>query len=155
MQAKSALDAKELPEASGSNYPQPFRGRVAGRHRRRLGDAFGLKNFGVNLTRLDPGSESSMRHWHARQDELVYVLEGEVTLVTDAGRQKLGPGMTAGFAAGSGDAHQLVNESGRPAWYLEIGDRTAGDEVTYSDVDMAARSIAGQWVFLHKDCKPY
>jgi uncharacterized cupin superfamily protein len=146
-----AFDPKELPEQSTSGYPEPYKSRVAGRHRRRLGDAAGLTNFGVNLTRLDPGAESSMRHWHAKQDEFIYVLEGEVTLVTDAGRQKLGPGMAAGFPAGKADGHQLVNESDKPASYLEIGDRTPGDGATYSDVDLAARVVEGRWVFTRKD----
>jgi len=150
-----AFDPKDLPEQSSTGYPQPYKARVAGRHRRRLGDAAGLKNFGVNLTRLDPGTESSMRHWHARQDEFIYVLEGEVTLVTDAGRQKLAPGMAAGFPAGRADGHQLVNETKKPALYLEIGDRTPGDGATYTDVDMAARVVDGKWVFTHKDGSAY
>ena len=150
-----ALDPKDLPEQSTTGYPEPYKSRVAGRHRRRLGDAAGLKNFGVNLTRLDPGAESSMRHWHAKQDEFVYVLEGEVTLITDAGRQKLAPGMAAGFPAGKADGHQLVNETNRPVLYLEIGDRTPDDGATYSEVDMAARMIDGKWVFIHKDGSPY
>jgi uncharacterized cupin superfamily protein len=150
-----AFDPKDLPEQSSTGYPEPYKSRVAGRHRRRLGDAAGLKNFGVNLTRLDPGTESSMRHWHAKQDEFIYVLEGEVTLVTDAGRQKLTPGMAAGFPAGRADGHQLVNETKKPALYLEIGDRTPGDGATYSDVDMAARLVDGKWVFTHKDGSPY
>ena len=150
-----AFDPKDLPEQSSTGYPEPYKGRVAGRHRRRLGDAAGLKNFGVNLTRLDPGTESSMRHWHAKQDEFIYVLEGEVTLVTDAARQKLTPGMAAGFPAGRADGHQLVNETKKPALYLEIGDRTPGDGATYSDVDMAARLVDGKWVFTHKDGSPY
>jgi uncharacterized cupin superfamily protein len=150
-----AFDPKDLPEQSSTGYPEPYKGRVAGRHRRRLGDAAGLKNFGVNLTRLDPGAESSMRHWHAKQDEFIYVLEGEVTLVTDAARQKLTPGMAAGFPAGRADGHQLVNETKKPALYLEIGDRTPGDGATYSDVDMAARLVDGKWVFTHKDGSPY
>ena len=150
-----AIDPAQVPEQSTTGYPEPYKTRVAGRHRRRLGDAAGLKNFGVNLTRLDPGAESSMRHWHAKQDEFIYVLEGEVTLVTNAGRQKLGPGMAAGFPAGKADGHQLVNETGRPALYLEIGDRTPEDGATYSDVDMAARMIEGKWVFTHKDGSPF
>jgi uncharacterized cupin superfamily protein len=150
-----ALDPAQVPEKSTSGYPEPYKTRVAGRHRRRLGDAAGLKNFGVNLTRLDPGSESSMRHWHAKQDEFIYVLEGEVTLVTDAGRQKLTPGMAAGFPAGKADGHQLVNESAKPVLYLEIGDRTPEDGATYTDVDMAARMIGGKWVFTRKDGSPY
>jgi len=150
-----AIDPAQVPEQSTTGYPEPYKTRVAGRHRRRLGDAAGLKNFGVNLTRLDPGAESSMRHWHAKQDEFIYVLEGEVTLVTNAGRQKLGPGMAAGFPAGKADGHQLVNETGRLALYLEIGDRTPEDGATYSDVDMAARMIEGKWVFTRKDGSPF
>ncbi len=150
-----ALDPKDLLEQSSTGYPEPYKSRVAGRHKRRLGDAAGLKNFGVNLTRLDPGAESSMRHWHAKQDEFIYILEGEVTLVTDSGRQKLTPGMTAGFPAGKADGHQLVNETGKPVLYLEIGDRTPEDGATYSEVDMAARMVEGKWVFTHKDGSPY
>jgi uncharacterized cupin superfamily protein len=150
-----AFDPKELPEQSSTGYPEPYKSRVAGRHRRRLGDHAGLKNFGVNLTRLDPGAESSMRHWHAKQDEFIYVLEGEVTLVTDSGRQKLSSGMAAGFPAGRPDGHQLVNETAKPALYLEIGDRTPEDGAAYSDVDMAARMIEGKWVFTHKDGSPF
>jgi len=150
-----ALDPAQVPEQSTTGYPEPYKARVAGRHRRRLGDAAGLANFGVNLTRLDPGAESSMRHWHAKQDEFIYVLEGEVTLVTNAGRQKLTPGMGAGFPAGKADGHQLVNETGKPVLYLEIGDRSSGDGATYSDVDMAAHMVDGKWVFTHKDGSPY
>ena len=150
-----AFDPKELPEQSTTGYPEPYRARVAGRYRRRLGDAAGLKNFGVNLTRLEPGAESSMRHWHTRQDEFIYVLEGEVTLVTDAGRQKLAPGMAAGFPAGKADGHQLVNETSRPVLYLEIGDRTPDDGASYSDADLAAHMVGGKWVFTHKDGSPY
>ena len=146
-----AFDPKDLPEVSTTGYPEPYKSRVAGRHRRRLGDHAGLKNFGVNLTRLDPGAESSMRHWHAKQDEFIYVVEGEITLVTDAGRQRLGPGMAAGFPAGKADGHQLVNETKAPALYLEIGDRTPGDSATYSDVDLVARMVDGKFVFTRKD----
>jgi len=150
-----AFDPKDLPEQSTTGYPEPYKARVAGRYKRRLGDAAGLANFGVNLTRLDSGAESSMRHWHAKQDEFIYVLEGEVTLVTDSGRQKLMPGMAAGFPAGKADGHQLVNETRKPALYLEIGDRTPGDGATYTDVDMAARLVDGKWVFTHRDGSPY
>ena len=150
-----AFDPKDLPEQSTTGYPEPYKSRVAGRHKRRLGDAAGLKNFGVNLARLEPGAESSMRHWHSKQDEFIYVLEGEATLVTDAGRQKIKPGMAAGFPAGKPDAHQLVNETKKPVLYLEIGDRTPGDGANYADVDMAARAVDGKWVFTHKDGSPY
>ena len=150
-----ALDPAQVPEQSITGYPEPYRSRVAGRHRRRLGDAAGLANFGVNLTRLDPGAESSMRHWHAKQDEFIYVLEGEVTLVTDVGRQKLKAGAAAGFPAGKADGHQLVNETDKPVVYIEIGDRTPGDGVSYSDVDMAARMIDGKWVYTRKNGSPF
>jgi uncharacterized cupin superfamily protein len=150
-----AFDPKDLPEQSSSGYPEPYKTRVAGRHKRRLGDHAGLKNYGVNLTRLDPGAESSMRHWHTKQDEFIYVLEGEVTLVTDAGRQKLKAGMAAGFPAGKADGHQLVNETSKPVLYLEIGDRTPGDGATYSEADLAAKLVDGKWVFTHKDGSPY
>ena len=150
-----AFDPKELPETSSTGYPEPYKSRVAGRHRRRLGDHAGLKNFGVNLTRLDPGAESSIRHWHAKQDEFIYVLEGEITLVTDAGRQKLRPGMAAGFAAGKPDGHQLVNETDKPVLYLEIGDRTPGERAVYPDDDLAAHMADGKFVFTHKDGSPF
>ena len=150
-----AFDPRDLPETSATGYPEPYKSRVAGRHRRRLGDHAGLKNFGANLTRLDPGAESSMRHWHVKQDEFIYVLEGEITLVTDAGRQKLTPGMAAGFPAGKADGHQLVNETRKPALYLEIGDRTPDDSASYPDVDLAVRMVDGKWVFTRKDGSPF
>jgi uncharacterized cupin superfamily protein len=150
-----AFDPRDLEEVAATGYPEPFRSRVAGRHRRKLGDHAGLKNFGVNLTRLDPGSESSMRHWHEKQDEFIYVIEGELTLVSEAGRQKLRPGMAAGFPAGKADGHQLINETDRPALYLEIGDRMPGDSASYPDVDLAVRMIDGKWVFSRKDGTPY
>jgi len=150
-----AFDPKDLPETSSTGYPEPYKSRVAGRHRRRLGDHVGLKNFGVNLTRLDPGAESSMRHWHMKQDEFIYVVEGEITLVTDAGRQKLRAGMAAGFPAGKADGHQLVNETDKPVLYLEIGDRTPDDSASYPDIDLAVRMVDGKWVFTHKDGSPF
>jgi len=150
-----AFDPKDLPEQSSTGYPEPYKSRVAGRHRRRLGEHAGLKNFGVNLTRLDPGAESSMRHWHMKQDEFIYILEGELTLVTDAGRQKLASGMAAGFPAGKADGHQLVNETKKPALYLEIGDRTPEDSASYPDVDLAVRMVEGKWVFTRKDGSPF
>src|SRR5437879_4094557 len=128
----------DVTEAGATGDPGPYKPRVAGRHKRRLGDHAGLRNFGVNLTRIDPGAESSMRHWHAKQDEFIYVLKGEVTLVTDAGRQRLKPGMAAGFPAGKADGHQLVNETKKPVPYLEIGDRTPGDRAPDSDGALAA-----------------
>ena len=151
-----ALVAADVPpRATPSLYPPEFAARVQGREKRVLGDRFGLKNFGVNLTRMAPGAQSALRHAHARQDEFVYVLEGELVLRTDAGETLLRAGMCAGFAAGTGDAHQLVNRSGAEAVYLEVGDRSPGDAVVYPDDDLAATSVDGRWVFTHKDGSPY
>ena len=151
-----AVRAAEVPpKAKASNYPEPFAARVAGRLKRPLGDLFGLKNFGVNLTRLAPGAVSALRHAHATQDEFIYILEGLPILVTDEGERPLSPGMCAGFPAGSGDAHQLVNRSLHDVLYLEIGDRTPGDRVTYPDDDLQAIFESGQWVFRHKDGRRY
>ena len=143
------------PQAKATNYPEPFASRVAGREKRRIGDAFGLQNFGVNLTRLRPGAISALRHAHAKQDELVYVLEGEPTLITDAGETKLSPGDCAGFRAGTGDAHHLVNRSANDVVYLEIGDRTAGESVDYPDDDIVMKMVDGKMTFTKKDGTPY
>ena len=114
-----------------SNYPEPFASRMAGREKRPLGDLFGLTSFGVNLTRLAPGAVSALRHVHSRQDEFVYVLEGQPILVTDAGETPLGPGRCTGFKAGAGSGHLLVNRTNADVLLLEIGDRSAGDTVSY------------------------
>jgi 2-hydroxychromene-2-carboxylate isomerase/uncharacterized cupin superfamily protein len=151
-----ALRAADAPARQRpSVYPEPFVSRMAGRTKHPLGDLFGLKNFGVNLTRLAPGAVSALRHAHRTQDEFVYVLQGRPTLHTDAGRTVLAPGLCAGFAAGSGDAHRLVNETDAEAVYLEIGDRSDGDEVQYPDDDLKALREGGAWRFVHKDGTPY
>ena len=143
------------PRTKPSNYPEPFASRVAGREKRQLGDVFGLRNFGVNLTRLPPGCQSALLHRHSRQDEFIYILEGRPTLVTDVGEIELAPGMCAGFPA-MGVAHQLVNRSDAPVVYLEIGDRTAGDEGAYPADDLkAVMGPDGKWQFTHKDGRPY
>jgi uncharacterized cupin superfamily protein len=150
------VDPKAIPGRRATSYPEPFRAVVAGREKRALGDMAGLTNFGVNLTRLDPGAASALRHWHERQDEFVYVLEGELVLVTDEGEQILRAGMAAGFPAGAPRGHQLLNRSDRPALYLEIGDRTPGDRVHYSQDDLEATlDPEGRWRFTHKDGRPY
>ena len=118
-------------------------------------DLFGLKNFGVNLTRLAPGAVSALRHAHSRQDEFVYVLQGHPTLHTDAGAVQLAPGMCAGFRAGSGNAHHLLNRTAEDVTYLEVGDRTPGDEGSYPDDDLQAVLAEGRWRFIHKDGTPY
>ena len=128
---------------------------MAGRDKQSLGDLFGLTNFGVNITRLESGGATALRHAHTKQDEFVYILEGSPILVTDAGRTALQPGMCAGFKAGSGDAHCLVNETGEDIVYLEIGDRTAADAVTYPDDDLTVVTVDGQRRMAHKDGSPY
>jgi uncharacterized cupin superfamily protein len=150
-----AIDPAAVEPKSGSNYPPAYKPRVAGRGKRRLGDALGLKNFGVNLTTIKPGSASALRHWHAKQDEFVYIVSGELVLVTDAGEQLLTAGMCAGFPAGKADGHHLVNRSTRDAVYLEVGDRTPGDSASYPDDDLVARAVEGGWQFLRKDGTPY
>ena len=134
-----AFDPLSVAPRVGSSYPAVFAAATAGRIKRRLGDHGGLKNFGINHVTLPPGNASALRHWHSLQDEFVMVLSGELTLVTDAGEQVLGPGMCAAFPAGRPDGHALVNRSGAEATYIEIGDRTDPDEVDYPDVDMQVR----------------
>jgi uncharacterized cupin superfamily protein len=151
-----AVTAREVPpRAIASRYPEPFATWVKGREKRVLGDLFGLHNFGVNLTRLAPKAVSSVRHSHAKQDEFVYILEGRATLVTDEGRTHLRPGMCAGFAAGTGNAHHLVNETDADVLYLEIGDRTPGEKVIYPDDDLALTIADGKMTYTHKDGTPY
>ena len=152
-----AIVASDAPlRAKQTGYPPKFAVRVAGRTKRTLGDLFGLTNFGVNLTRLAPGCCSSLRHAHSHQDEFVYILKGNPVLVTNGGETELAPGMCAGFAKGSGDAHQLVNPGPDVVEYLEIGDRNPGDTVVYPDDDLAAVFGAdGQWHYRSKDGTPY
>jgi uncharacterized cupin superfamily protein len=152
-----ALDPSTLAPRADSGYPEPYRSRVLPREKRQLGKALGLQQFGVNLTALPPGKESSMRHWHTHEDEFVYVLEGEVVLRTDTGEQVLAAGACAGFPAGSGDGHQLINRSDRPAVYLEVGSRHAADVVFYpdADVDMHVDPAVHQGRFTRRDGTPY
>ncbi len=150
------IDLSKIPIETGTNYPANFRSAVAGRSRQRIGNAAGLKNFGVNLTTLAPGSQSALRHWHSAQDEFVYILQGEAVLVTDAGEQTLGPGEMAGFAAGIESGHHLVNQSVAPVVYLEVGDRSALDQVNYPDQDLrCVPDTNGQRRFVHKDGSTY
>lgn len=132
-----------------------MRARVAGRSKRALGDALGLENFGVNLVELAPGAVSALRHWHSRQDEFIYVLAGELTLVTEAGDQVIGPGLCAGFPAGQADGHQLLNRGSTVAVYLEVGDRLPGDRAHYPDEDLEARDSRETYAFHHKDGTAY
>ncbi len=143
------------PRPKSSGYPEPFRARVEGREKRTLGDLFGLKNFGVNLTTLRPGAESALLHRHTKQDEFIYIVAGAPTLVTDEGEIVLSPGMCAGFPA-TGLAHHLVNRSSEDVVYLEIGDRTPGDSGTFPNDDIRADLDAnGKWFFSQKDGTRY
>ena len=151
-----AVAAVEVPARSRpSVYPEPFASLMAGREKRQIGDLFGLTNFGVNLTRLAPNAVSALRHAHTRQDEFVYILQGRPTLHTDEGRTQLSPGMCAGFRAGTGNGHRLINDTAEDVVYLEVGDRTPGDEGSYPDDDLQAALVEGKWKFVHKNGAPY
>lgn len=150
-----ATTSKDVPTSRVGGYIGPFSQRVAGRRRKALGDFFELKNFGVNLTFLEPGSESSLLHKHSRQDELVYILEGEPVLITETSQIRLKPGMFAGFRSG-GEAHHLINRTSEVVVLLEIGDRLPGDEVNYPEDDlMIALDGKNQHRYVHKDGSPY
>lgn len=152
----SIVTLEAAPRTKPSNYPEPFASRMAGREKRPLGDVFGLSNFGVNLTRLPPGACSALRHAHTKQDEFVYVLTGHPLLITDHGETPLHPGMCAGFKAGTEDGHHMVNSTNEEVLYLEVGDRTPGDSVSYPDDDLkAVLDSNGKWQFVHKDGTPY
>ena len=149
-----ALEAALRNRPSG--YPEKFQPIVKGREKRPLGDHYGLKNFGVNLTRLAPGAATALRHAHTRQDEFVYVVEGHPVLVTNDGEEWLSPGMCVGFPCGTGNAHHLVNRTRADVLILEIGDRTPGDEASYPDDDLHATVMPdGKYRFTRKDGSPY
>ena len=152
-----ALDPSSVAARTGTSYPKLHRHQVENRRKRALGNALGLTHFGVNLVELEPGAWSSQRHWHSAEDEFVYVVSGELTLVSNAGRQRLGPGMVAGFPAGVADGHHLINESEATAVYLEMGDRREEDEVRYPDIGMllARTHPSEERVYLHADGRPY
>src|SRR5208282_6227056 len=146
----------DLSESNASSYPEPFREEQRKRYTRRLGDHAGLKNYGINLVRVLPDGQSSARHTHSKQDEFVYVVEGEFVLVTDAGRETVGPGTCIGFPAGTGDGHHFLNLTQKDAIFLVIGDRTAVDEVTYPDIDLELKAGPdGVRGFHRKDGTPY
>ena len=153
MTRKSALDPMTLEPRVGSSYPAPFDAPCREREKRALGDALGLTHYGVNLVHMGPGAWSAQRHWHSHEDELVYVLEGELTLVTEAGEQRLGPGMAAGFPAGAADGHHLINQTAATAVYLEVGDRSTEDQVDYPDIDLFLSK--GRPGFTKKTGEPY
>ncbi|MBW4642126.1 MAG: cupin domain-containing protein [Goleter apudmare HA4340-LM2] len=146
------INPENVPSRSSSIYPDEFKPLVQGRVKQALGNAAGLKNFGVNLVTLHPGSCSALRHWHTQQDEFIYVIAGEITLVTNTSEQILEPGMMVGFPAGEENGHQLVNHTETVAVYLEVGDRSPDDEVYYPDVDLIAKpGVGGDRIFIRKD----
>jgi uncharacterized cupin superfamily protein len=149
------IDIPSLEVDTTKPYPEPFRAVLDGRARKRLGNAAGLAQFGVNLTTLQPGAWSSQRHWHEREDEFVYVLQGEVVLCEDGGETVLRPGDAAGWKANGGNGHCLINRSDRDAVYLEIGTRAPSDRVVYSDIDMRLERDESQRRYLHKSGEPY
>ena len=156
MPEKSGFDPLTVPESNATGYPEPYRAANEQRWNRRLGNHAGLTNFGVNLTRIPPGGQSSARHAHTRQDEFVYVLKGVVDLETDAGIETLRAGLCAGFPAGTGNAHRFVNRSEDEVLLLVVGDRTKGDEVIYPDIDLHGRmGEDGRYKFTRKDGSSY
>ncbi|MGE8942120.1 cupin domain-containing protein [Leptospira interrogans] len=155
MTKPSGFDALSVPESNATSLPPPHRDANMQRWNRRLGDHAGLRNFGVNLTRIVPGGQSSYRHWHAKQDEFIYVLEGEAVLITEAGEEVLRPGMCAGFPAGHANGHQFVNRSAQDVVLLVVGDRTTNEVVTYPDIDLHGTTDAdGHYTFTRKDGTP-
>lgn len=149
-----AVVAADAPGRSSTVYPSPFAERVKGRFKRPLGDLFGIASFGVNLTTLEPGAQSSIKHRHSVQDEFVYVVSGELVLAHDRGETLLTAGMCVGFPHAA-CAHHLLNRSDAPATYLEVGDRAPGDSADYPDDDLAAVRVGGEWHFTHKNGTPY
>lgn len=153
--ALPAIDPGNADWQIGTRYPASLAAPCAERRKKALGDMVGLSHFGVNLVELPPGSHSSLRHWHSAEDEFVYILEGEATLITDQGEQPLGPGMAAGFPAGQANGHHLVNRSQAPVRYLEVGDRATGeDRVEYADVDLRIVRRPGSRTVTRRDGSP-
>jgi uncharacterized cupin superfamily protein len=149
------IDIAKIAPRLGSSYPHPFKAPIEGREKYALGNAVGLTQFGVNLTRLKPGAASSQRHWHEHEDELIFVLEGEIVLVEDTGESLLRPGDAAGFKAGIANAHQLVNKSASDALYLEIGTRASTERSHYPDVDLVGEKDERGYRFTKKSGEPY
>jgi uncharacterized cupin superfamily protein len=149
------LDIDKIPIDTRTGYPEPFRRVQVGRERKRLGNAAGLDQFGVNLARLRPGAGSSQRHWHQAEDEFVYVLEGEVVLIEDEGETVLRPGDAAGWKAGVANGHCLINRSDRDAVFLEIGTRASREVASYPDIDLRAERDGKDQRYLHKSGEPY
>lgn len=149
------IDQSKCPVKTGSIYPEPYASMMQGRSSLRLGDAGGLTQFGANLVMLEPGALSSLRHWHQNEDEFVWVVEGECTLVQDAGEVVMRPGDCAAFPAGSTDGHHFINRSDRPAKFLVVGSKAKREVATYSDVDLMVEMESGKASFTYKDGTPF
>jgi uncharacterized cupin superfamily protein len=149
------IDIAKLTVDSRTNYPAPFDRVVVGRERKRLGNAVGLDQFGVNLTTLKPGAASALRHWHEKEDELVYMLKGEIVLIENGGETVLKPGDAAGFKANTRDGHHLINKTSSEAVYLEIGTRSKHERVEYPDVDLQVVRDDNGMRYTHKNGEPY
>ncbi|MHA6265050.1 cupin domain-containing protein [Arenibacterium sp. CAU 1754] len=149
------IDLDQLEERTGSSYPAEFAGAVEGRSSLRLSEAGGLTQFGTNIIILQPGSQSSLRHWHKTQDEFVMVLSGQLMLHLDDGEHPMGPGDCAAFPAGDPDGHCLINRSQEEARFLVVGTRTPTEEATYSDIDLMVRVDGDSFQYTRKDGTPY
>jgi len=151
------VPAESIPAPEGNTvYPKPFSSIVEGRVKRKLGNYFGLTNFGINLTQLEPGSASALLHHHLKQDEFIYILQGTPTLLLNDEEYVMKAGDCHGVKAGEGIAAQLINKSQELVVYIEVGDRTAGDEVDYPNDDLKAKQLpSGEWRFSHNDGRPY
>jgi uncharacterized cupin superfamily protein len=149
------VDIAKVPVKSGTFYPAEFQAECLGRHKQALGDVVGLTQFGVNITRISPGAASALRHWHEQEDEFIYMLEGELVLAENGGEVVLKPGDAAGFKAGSGNAHRLINRTSRDAVYFEVGTRSTNERVHYPDVDLElVRDEKGRR-YLRRSGEPY
>jgi uncharacterized cupin superfamily protein len=149
------IDPAAAPKSVGTMYPPPYDAPCRKRERRRLGDAAGLTQFGVNLLRLPPGVWSAQRHWHAKEDEFVYILSGEVVLVTDDGEEVLRAGDAAGFKAGEPNGHCLQNRSQQDAVLLEVGSRFEDETAHYPDIDLVAPPYEQPAMYTRRDGTPY
>ncbi len=147
------IDIAAVEKRQGVGYPPPFAAPCAERIRQRLGNAGGLKDFGVNLMHLPPGGWSSQRHWHSHEDEFVFILDGELVLVEDDGETLLKAGDAAAFPRNTGNGHHMINRTERTAVYLEVGSRSPEDLTTCSDIDLMSANADGR--FVHKDGRPY
>ena len=151
----AAVRALDVEARTATVYPPSLASAVKGRSKRALGDHFGLSQYGFNQVTLEAGAASSIRHYHMKEDEFVYVIEGEITLFDNDGEHTLTPGMCAGFKAGVANGHKLVNKSGKPSSYLEVGSRFSEEDANYPDADLIGAKRGGKFTFTRKDGTPY